>query len=732
MSRKRPALLSVPARAGQAACAVALGLALALLPGALPRPALAQQASPGADMPQFATLIADRLYLDGPNRLVADGNVEAFSGTMRLRAMRVVYDRATGELAITGPMVLHEGGRATVLADDAVLSDGLRRGLIRSARVVLDEQLQIAAAQVSRPDERFTEMSQVVASACEICADNPTPLWEVRASRVVHDAQQRQLYFENAQFRLFGLPVVYLPRLRVPDPSLDRATGFLSPRFSIDTGHGFGLRAPYFIAISADKDLTLTPFVATKGTRALELRYRQAFASGMLELGGLVARDSIRPGGARAMGYAQGEFLLPRDFRLSFNVIHASDRRLLDDYGQVQAGLSSYVTLERVRRDERFRLQALHLRSLRVGDVAATLPNQLGQVVYERRGTPPGLGGIASLRLEAHTHARRAPLAPDVKSVSRFSMDLDWRRDAVLMGGVLAAVGVNLGLDHVQVSPAATAFAPNTTRVTPSAMAELRWPLVRVTQTGAVHVIEPVAQVVWGRDTVAALPNDLSQLPELDEGNLFSVNRFAARDQREGGLRANIGLGWTRHDPAGWSSTLTIGRIWRKDDLGQFSAVSPLAGQRSHWLVAASLDTAAGLTLSNRALIGPGQRLTRNALELDWVTPDYTISTSYMRIMADPAENRLATSAEWSFEGTRQIDTNWQARVSWRYDVASNRAARVEAGLKYENECLRMQMGIERRFSTAANPNATTNFGLNIDVLGVGGSPSQVRRGCSS
>ena len=728
MSRKRPALDLVPVWAGRVAAAACLAVAVALVPAGA---TLAQSNPASSTATQFSTLIADRLYMDGPNRLIAEGNVEAVSAQTRLRATRVVYDRTTGALDITGPLVLTEGARVTLLADAAQLNGGMRQGLIHSARVVLDEQLQIAALQVNRPDERFTEMSQVVASACEICPSRPRPLWEVRASRVVHDRDEQQLHFENAQFRLFGVPVIYLPRLRVPDPSLDRATGFLSPRFTVNTGHGFGLRSPYFIAISGDRDLTLTPFVATKGTRALELRYRQAFANGKLELGGLVARDSIRAGETRAMGYAQGEFLLPEDYKLSFNLIQTSDRRVLDDYGRVEAGLSSDITLERIRRNERFRFQALHLRSLRVGDIARTLPNQVGQVVYERRGTPPVLGGIASLRMEAHAHMRRAPLAADVKSVGRLSIDLDWRRDAVLAGGILGAIGVNLGIDHMKIDPAATAFPTSSTRLTPSVMAELRWPLVRVTESGAVHVIEPVAQIVWGRNTVPALPNDLSRLPELDEGNLFAINRFAARDQREAGLRANLGLSWTRSDADGWSSTITVGRIWRQRDLLQFSAASPLAGQRSDWLVATTLDTATGLTVSNRALIGAGQRLTRNALELDWVTQDYTVSTSYTRIMADPAENRLATSAEWRFEGTRNIDDYWTARMGWRYDVARKRAARVMAGLSFENECLRMEMGLERQFSTAANPNATTNFGLNIDVLGIGGNPSRARRGCS-
>ena len=716
MSRKRPAigLRKLVAVLHSACLAVLVILA----------PVSAQTTS------DFTTLLADRLFLDGPNRLVAEGNVEALSNTIRLRAARIVYDRATGALSITGPMVLSDGARVTMLADSAELSDSFRRGLIQSARVVFDDQLQIAAANVRRRDERFTEMSNVIASTCEICAEQQTPLWEMRASRVVHDSEERQLYFENAQFRLFGLPLLYLPRLRVPDPALERATGFLSPRFSVDTGHGIGLRAPYFIVLGPDRDLTLTPFVGAKGTRALDLRYRQAFASGKLELGALVARDQIRPGGARGMIQAIGEFALGQGYKLSFNLIRASDRRLLDDYGRVEAGLASDITLQRITRDARLRLQALDLRSLRVGDVSDTLPNSIGQAVYERRADV--FGGVGGLRMELHAHMRRAPQAPNIRAMSRLSLDVDWRRDAILPGGIVGAFGVNLGIDHARISPAATAFARSTTRVSPNLMLDLRWPLVRAAPAGAVHVLEPVAQVILGRNNLANFPNDLSLMPELDEGNLFSLNRFAARDQREGGLRANLGLSWTRYDPAGWSGSLTIGRVWRQRDLGQFSAASPLAGARSDWLIAARLDTDAGLTMSGRTLVESSGRIARTALEIDWATEDFMISTSYMRILPDPSENRLQTSSEWSFEGSRKLDDNWTARVNWRYDAARKRAARIGAGIGFENECLRFEAGIERRFSTAANPNATTNLAVNLDVLGVGGAPSRVRRGCSN
>ncbi len=692
--------------------------------------------------PDFATLLADRLLIDSATRLIAEGNVEALFGSARLQARRVIYDRSTDRLVIEGPLVLSDGPDVVILADEAELSDGMRRGLIRSARVVFDQQLQIAAARVERLDDRFTEMTSVVASSCEVCAERPTPLWEIRARRVVHDEDNLQVHFENAQLRLFGLPVLYVPRLRVPDPRLTRATGFLAPRFSINTDHGLGLRTPYFIVLGADRDVTLTPFVASRGTRALELRYRQAFATGRLELGGLVARDQIRPGETRGFAEARGRFTLGPHRQLSFNLIAPSDRGVLDDYDRGEPRLTSDITLKQVARDTRSRVQLLQFRSLRLRDSNATLPNQVGQAVWEQRRDVPGLGGVAGLRLEAHVHRRRAAFfgapepvpgfgdGPRPRNTGRLSLDLDWRRDAVLPAGVLGALGLHLGLDHIRLSDTGGAFERRVTRATPNVTAELRWPLVRRHDDGVSHVIEPVAQVIWGRDRQANLPNEASRMPELDEGNLFSRDRFAGRDIREAGLRGALGLSWTRHDPEGWSSTLSLGRVWRQADLGQFSDATPLAGQRSDWLVAASIDTMAGLSLSNRSHFDSDFQLQRTAFELDWTTETFGISTSYMRIRRNPFEARANTASEWSFEGTRQITDFWSGRVEWRYDVTQQELARAQAGLTYQNECLRVEMGIDRRFDAASSTGGRTSFGLNLDLLGIGGNPAQTRRSC--
>ncbi len=86
-------------------------------------------------------------------------------------------------LTIEGPIMLNSGDGTVLLASQAELSRDLRDGVLTSARMVLQDQLQLAAAPIRRSDGRLTTLDRVVASSCQVCAANPVPLWEIRARK---------------------------------------------------------------------------------------------------------------------------------------------------------------------------------------------------------------------------------------------------------------------------------------------------------------------------------------------------------------------------------------------------------------------------------------------------------------------------------------------------------------------------------------------------------------------
>jgi len=212
-----------------------------------------------------ASLVADSVTVTEDQRLIASGNVEAFYQDTSLTASRIIYDQAADRLTISGPIVIQASDGTILTADQADLEPQLQNGILQGARLVLNQQLQVAANQIDRQEGRYSQLYKTTASSCNVCGDE-APLWSIRSERVVHDQKDKQLYFENATFLIKDIPIFWIPRMRLPDPTLQRTSGFLIPEQRNTTQLGTGVKIPYFITLGDHRDVTLTPYVWSRMT----------------------------------------------------------------------------------------------------------------------------------------------------------------------------------------------------------------------------------------------------------------------------------------------------------------------------------------------------------------------------------------------------------------------------------------------------------------------------------
>jgi LPS-assembly protein len=676
-----------------------------------------------------ARLIADAMRIADDSTLIAEGHVEIFYQGQVLTAERVVYDQSLDRLRIDGPIVLSDGGKTTILASQADMSADMSQGVMTSARLVLTQQLQLAAATLQRVDGRYTALNKVVASSCKVCKGSSTPLWEIRAKRVIHDQAEQQLYFESAQFRLGGVPIFYIPRLRMPDPNLKRATGFLMPTLSTSSNFGSGIHLPYFIKIGDHRDLTLTPFISTNDTRTLQFRYRQAFRTGSIEISGSGSRDSLLPGRNRAHLLATGNFSLPKGFTLNLRGEVVTDPAYLLDYGYSETDrLDSSAEITRTRRNEYISARVSGLHSIRAGDSSATLPSVLGDLTFARRFSLGPLGGMGKFQLQTHAHSRASNLTvdgsdadtiADGRDMQRLSLRADWRRNFYLDNGMQLAVLGETAADFYNISQDAI-YEGTKTRLHGAVAAELRWPWVKSNAAGVHQLFEPVAQLVLGSTAKTSIPNEDSALVEFDEGNLFALSRFPGSDAVESGSRVNLGFNYLRSSAAGWNFGITAGRVIRSKDLLQFSAASGLDGVRSNWMAAWQMDMA-GFGVTNRILFDDDFSVTKAELAASFTTERFSMSTGYVHTLADVNESRYAPISELTLSSSFQMNQNWAGRLASRYDFESERTANASAGLTFRNECLLVDLSLSRRFTSSTSVKPTTDFALAVELLGFGG-----------
>lgn len=702
--------------------------------------------SPLAANAQVATLIADSVSFDGADTVYASGNVEILYDGQRVRASKLTYNRTADTLDLEGPITLIGKNGEVVTADSAALSGDMKNGIMRGARLVLDGQMQLAAAEFNRVDGRYNQLYKTVASSCNVCINRPVPLWQIRAKRIVHDQQARQLYFDQARFEVVGIPIAYFPRLRLPDPTQTRATGFLIPQITTSSSLGIGLKFPYFITMGDHADVLLTPYLSSN-TRTIEARYRQELSFGSLEIEGAASVDELRPGEPRAYLFGKGRFNLPADFKLNVDVGVVSDTAYLLTYGYSDADrLASSVELTRTRRTEYISASFQKLRSLRDAEVPIedTLATLLGRATYERRVFPGLIGGEARFTFDLEGHERIADtISPSLaaacvtagvsecsaRDVLRAGALAGWQRDWTLGNGMIFGVKGSLATDFYWINQDAT-YSSELAHVTPTAAVELRWPFARISGSGVTDILEPMIQFAWTNTLGADVPNEDSKLVEFDEGNMFALNRFPGSDRYERGFRTTVGLSWSRFDPRGREYALTMGRVFRARDLGQFTAASGLDGGSSDWLVAGRVMLNNKLSLSNRSLFDDTFNFAKSETQVTWTGKRLTASGSYIWVVEDPAEGRIGDISEVNLDAAYQLGRYWTATAEGRYDVVLNKAASAGLGLQYRNECLNVDLSLSRRFTSSTTVEPTTDIGLSVSLNGFGRDGRRYARSC--
>ncbi len=685
-----------------------------------------------------ATLVADTLSLTGQDRLVATGNVEVFYQGTRLIAHKIVYDQALQRLEIEGPIRLDDGKTVTILASAALLRDDLTEGLITSAQVIIDQQLQLTSGAMQRVAGRYNTMQNVAASSCKICAGSAAPLWEIRAQRVVHDTAEKQLYFNNAQFRFGGVPLVYFPRLRLADPSLKRATGFLIPRIEANSSLGVGVKIPYFVTLGPDRDVTITPYATTAGSRSLDLRYRQVFRTGAITVNTALTQDSVLAGQLRGYLLASGQFSLGKDYTMRFRAETVSDSSYFRGYGLTEKDrLVTSIDVQRARRDTYIKGRLLGFYSVRASDDNVTQPSQIADFERQQR-IDMGQFGEANVTLYANARQRASnniydgtdpDTSADGRDVLGFGLRGTWQKSAILPFGLVLNGTLVASADSYRVEQDAV-YAGQYTRRTAAFATELRWPMLKLGRSGGLHTLEPIAQLVLAPSEADRLFNEDSALVEFDEGNLFAINRFPGSDRIETGNRANIGVNYTYSGIQGQRAQLTLGRVFSTTTASQFSAASGLGQARSDWLIAGQLDMNSQFGFTARSLVTEQGALRKVEFRGAITGQDSGFSLGYLFAPADALEERSSDISEISLFTTQKLSSNWKGSLSSRYNTSTDKIAKAGLGLIYRNECLLIDVSLSRSFISSSTVSPSTDFGLSMALLGFGGQAAGVAAQC--
>ena len=274
---------------------------------------------------------ADTIIVERGEILFAEGNVLVQYGNNKFKANALKFNQKTKEIKFTEIQDFQDGNAISLSASEAVISSDLSDGIIRAASLILDKTIKIETGEVLLKSGQISSVSEISrVTSCDEC-EGKEPNWYLSASSAKRDNENSNIIYKDVTVRLKGFPIAYIPYLRMPDPSINRARGFLVPEAVLTSNLASGLKLPYFIPMGLSSDFLLTPYFSNK-TKTLEYRYRKKFRKGELTVNGAFSDDDLASNDIRYFSQMVGKYKLGYGVDLSFNVGKVGDSSYLGDY----------------------------------------------------------------------------------------------------------------------------------------------------------------------------------------------------------------------------------------------------------------------------------------------------------------------------------------------------------------------------------------------------------------
>ena len=662
---------------------------------------------------ESASLIADSIAIDAEGNLTAKGHVEIHHNQTILKAQEIYYLRSSDKLSAKGPLFLIDRHGNETEAENAIFTNDFREAVLLATRVILKNQLEISAERLEYLVDKKSDFSKVFATSCKTCK-NEKPFWLIKAKRVTHNEELKTIYFFDASLEILGIPAFYTPYISIPDPTANRALGFLAPEFLSNSRLDFGVKLPFFVPLDVDKDITVTPFI-TPQTSTIETRYRQAFEKGNLNVDSSLTRDTLGDNQFRGYLSINGDFNLDNGYILNYTVERVSDSAYLGDYGYTaQNELSSGLNYSKVRSDRFLETSLGVIQSLYKEDkdnLTLTTNNY-----YDRAIDQNIVPGSLSFNSELVASWRKGSEDIIGRDVARFANQLNWNNTSISTWGLEYGSGVVLNQD---VFLAVDDSRLNDLEILNSIGTNIyvRLPLISISEK-ANYILEPVAQIAWGERKEAVVYVDESENSEFDMGNLLEISRYSASDQFETGFHGAYGLRYTVNTNKKMAGGVAIGQVLRLNDDPGFTSSSGLGKKQSDVFLAAELSLSNASYISFQGLLGSNFKTKKTDFNAGFDYKTLYLDTKYSFLQADSEENRLNPIEELTITTGHKLNYNWDVKSNLRYDQTESHLASLGAGLAYENQCVLVNLEMDRRYSLEGTSPPTTNFSFAISLKG--------------
>lgn len=695
--------------------------------------AVPQQAS---DQIEFSAAVVE--YDSNTETVTAKGDVIASRAGYTVRADNIIWDRKSGQVFAEGAIRAIGPEGDVAYGDKIELTDALKDGVIDNLLVVLADESRLAAKRGARQDGIYT-LDYAAYTACKVVdADGcpKKPSWEVKAIKVVYDPSRKRVVYKGARIELFGLPVIPLPFLSHPVDAT-AGSGFLVPSIGFSRNNGVELEQSYYWRMAENRDATAA-ITAFSGAAPLgRVTFRTLEKKGAVDLtaygtySNRISTSGVStPLGADAFrGYLEGagKFQFDPYWSISASGRYASDRTFLRRYDISRDDrLRSTFSAERIGNKSYFSLAGWAVQTLRTGDRQGLAPIALPEIDYRLRIDAPVVGGTIQLqanslaigRTEGQDTQRAFAAAKwDLRKITGLGQEVTFTmlaRGDVYHSDENASTLTPIyrgdsGWEHRAIFAAAT---------------DIKWHFVGEA-FGGTQIFTPRVQVVAAPSiSNLNIPNEDSRAVDLEDSNLFALNRFPGYDRFEDDYRITYGFDWALRK-SDFAADISLGQSYRlsnresifPDGTGLSDKASDVVG-RSEFRFKDLVKLTHRFRLDKDNL-----SIRRNEIDATIGSRGTYVQAGYLKLnrnigptledLTDREEIRLAgrvrVARYWSVFGSTIIDltdtTEDPTSISDGFDPIRHRL-----GVAYDDDCLSLSLTWRRDYQPVGDSQRGNSF----------------------
>ena len=692
---------------------------------------------------------ADGVEYDSTSDTVsATGNVVLRSRDQSVRADAVTWDRTTGQIVATGAIRFVDEDGNQLFTDRLELTDELRAGAMENLLLVFRTGGRLAAAEAQRNAEGDLAITRAAYSACAVADEDgcpKDPSWRITAERVTFDAQTRRVRFTGAYLELFGRRLLPLPGLVMLSGG-GADSGFFVPSFGYTASNGFELSSSYYWRLADNRDLTVSAYGYTEAAPMVSAQYRQLSGTGAFQATGYLTHGERIPlgsssetpvKGVRGYIFVNGRFQPTEQWSVEGSLRLASDRTFLRRYDiSREDRLRSMVRAERIDNDSYLSIAGFAAQALLVDTPQGQVPLALPVIDYRLRLPDTVLGG--AVEVQANTLAITRSEGQDTRrAFARAQWDL---RRVTSLGQVVTLTGMVRG-DVYNTND--TALEPTVsyrgndgweTRGVATVALDVQWPLIG-SFLGGTQILTPRVQLVATPSVGNVdIPNEDARAFDLEDSNLFALNRFPGYDEVEEGVRLTYGLDW-QVDRPGWRLKATVGQSYRlTDNINLFPDGTGLTEEFSDWVGRTEVRFRDFLKFTHRfRLDKDGFAVRRNEVDATLGSDETYLEVGYLRLNRDidPSFEDLQDREEVRAAGRWEFLRYWSLFGSAVVNLTDREEdpllssdgfepLRTRLGISYADDCLELGITWRRDYAELADAERGNSFQLHFALRNLG------------